>query len=197
MKDAFAAFGSEVYGPLVVQILPGLIAVSSWLQVVYQRIASFRQLFQDYRNEAIILGLLFALAVGLIIEDWGSWVEMINWRRFKQEMKRKIENAKAPERDFDDEWNRYLRLAFKAEPMGQHYLRTILLRLKFEQNAGVAILVAGVGTFFLQSPIAWPWYWSVLVLLLGLYLMFVEARASMGVLADTRAELLKGISIVG
>jgi hypothetical protein len=197
MKDAFAAFGSEVYGPLVVQILPGLIAVSSWLQVVYQRIASFRQLFQDYRNEAIILGLLFALAVGLIIEDWGSWVEMINWRRFKQEMKRKIENAKAPERDFDDEWNRYLRLAFKAEPMGQHYLRTILLRLKFEQNAGVAILVAGVGTFFLQSPIAWPWYCSVLVLLLGLYLMFVEARASMGVLADTRAELLKGISIVG
>jgi hypothetical protein len=49
------------------------------------------------------------------------------------------------------EWFDYLRLAFEREPVGHRYLRTLVLRLKFELGMAVASVPFTLASFFIPA----------------------------------------------
>ena len=138
MKDVFAAFGSEVFRPLVTLFLPGMLAVCPWIFAVgslYPRAATFAG---EDRLETTILVVLAALFIGLLCEDVGSELELVWDKRLD-----------ARNGQHTQEWYDYLRLTFQAEPIGHRYLRTILLRFKFELGTSIGAALSLLGIWWL------------------------------------------------
>jgi hypothetical protein len=125
--------------------------------------------------------LLVIVTCGLITEDVGSRIESLLDRRL----------AKIPgfERHRED-WFDYLRLAFKVEPVGHRYLRTLVLRLKFELGMAVASLPCAVGAFWLNCSVPWRTGIFALAVGAGLY-FFAEAKSSNRALSELRREILE------
>lgn len=125
--------------------------------------------------------------VGLVLEDMGARVET-RWDARKDK-----QNG-----SHVDNWYAYLRTAFKADPIGRRYVRTLVLRLKFELGIAFAVLSAGVG-------ILWLWYMglsfrvvvaSELLCVLFVVWGLVEGRSTHDALAKNRQNLLGEIRIV-
>jgi hypothetical protein len=98
--------------------------------VLLQRFPSFRNLAEANHTETALLLALASIASGLLVEDIGSRIES---RWFDKQL------VKQPSfSHHDDEWDQYLRLTFSIEPVGQRYLRTILLR--FNRGCATALV---------------------------------------------------------
>jgi hypothetical protein len=187
MPNFFSAFTSEVFRPLVTLLIPGAIAISTWFVALLWHFQDLRNLvFNNHAEVGIVLVLAMTFA-GLILEDMGARVEtLFDARRQRQGRKQ-----------FDD-WYAYLRTAFKADPIGRRYVRTLVLRLKFELGIAFAMLSAGAGLL---------WLWSMglsckAVLITELLCMlftawgFLEGWSTHDTLAKNRANLLQEIRIV-
>jgi hypothetical protein len=93
-------------------------------------------------------------------------------------------------------WWKYLRIAWVQEPVGQHYLRRMLVSFKFELNmfVGTFLSVLGVGWLGVIGILRWQ---SAVVVCIGLGVVVVllakAARDSSEVLADVRAALVRGV----
>lgn len=187
MPNFFSAFTSEVFRPIVTLLIPGAIAVSSWFVGLLWCFPDFRILVHNNHTEVglvLVAGMTFA---GLVLEDMGARMEtwFDSWKEQADEKHR-------------DCWYAYLRTAFKADPIGRRYLRTLVLRLKFELGTGFAMLSAGIG-------ILWLWnmglnYKIVLIteLLCVLFTAwgFLEGWSTHDTLARNRANLLEEIRII-
>jgi hypothetical protein len=183
MKEIFSAFGSEVFRPLATIVIPGAMAISTWFVVLLQRFPTVRNLAEANHTETALLLALASIASGLLVEDIGSRIES---RWFDKQL------VKQP--DFshhDEDWDQYLRLTFSIEPVGQRYLRTILLRFKFEVGTAVALLLSCPGLFWTSLGYPWTLLWFSLCVALALVLLF-EASSSHRVLSEIRHEILKG-----
>ena len=124
---------------------------------------------------------LVILTCGLIAEDWGARIERYFDERLTKEVAYK---------HHIEEWFDYLRLAFDKEPVGHRYLRTLVLRLKFELGMTVASVPVALGTFFIKIPCIW--HLIALFIVGGLFLYFLlEAKSSNKALSDLRREMLK------
>jgi hypothetical protein len=184
MKEIFSAFGSEVFRPLVTLVLPGALAASSWVVACLWRFDSLRSLADANRAESAAVVTALALALGLICEDLGSHIEDA-WLD-----KRTDERGDA--KLHEDVWFRYLRQSFKIEPVGHRYLRSIVLRLKFELGCAVGCGFAGVGVWV--TPANWDRTLALTLIGVGLIVFFLfEARCSHRLLRELRQELLEGI----
>jgi hypothetical protein len=89
-----------------------------------------------------------------------------------------------------------LRIAWVHEPIGQHYLRRLLVSFKFELNMFVALMtnIVGVGVAATLGTVEWPVAVTIAVGLGGASLLLANAaRGSSEVLADVRAALVKGV----
>lgn len=75
--------------------------------------------------------------------------------------------------------------------MGQRYLRTILLRFKFEVGTAVALLISCPGLFLTSLTCWWALLWFSVCVALALGLLF-EASCSHQLLSEVRREILKG-----
>lgn len=140
MPNFFSAFTSEVFRPLVTLLIPGAIAVSTWFVGLLWHFAALRTLVRDNHTEVAFVLLLAMIFAGLVVEDIGARFEsFLDSRRDAQDGKHL------------DNWYAYLRTAFKADPIGRRYLRTLVLRLKFELGIAFAMISAGLG-------LLWLWY---------------------------------------
>ena len=86
------------------------------------------------------MALLLAIGGGFLVESLGSYVEyylLDSRHRDRAAMLRS--------------WWRYLRIAWKVEPTGQHYLRRILAIFKFELNGFVATVAALPGLLWIAA----------------------------------------------
>jgi hypothetical protein len=183
MKEIFSAFGSEVFRPLATIVIPGAMAITTWFVVVLQRFPSFRNLAEANHTETALLLALASIASGLLVEDIGSRIES---RWFDKQL------VKQPSfSHHDDEWDQYLRLTFTIEPVGQRYLRTILLRFKFEVGTAVALLLSCPGLFWTSVAYPWTLLWFSVCVTLAWGLLF-EAQCSHQLLSEVRHEILKG-----
>ena len=144
MKDVFSAFGNEVFRPLVTLLLPGAIAFSTWFTCLLQRYAGFYGVVNGNRTESSLVLVLVMIFVGLVIEDVGS--------RWESRLDHKL-NA-STNGAFDATWLAYLRLAFQTEPTGRRYLRALVMRLKFELSAFIALLISAPGLWWMDIPIS-------------------------------------------
>jgi hypothetical protein len=75
--------------------------------------------------------------------------------------------------------------------VGQRYLRTILLRFKFEVGTAVTLLLSCLGLFFTSLTFWWALFWFSLCVAIALGLLF-EARCSHQFLSEVRHEILEG-----
>jgi hypothetical protein len=183
MKEIFSAFGSEIFRPLATIVIPGAMAISAWFVVLLQRFPSFRNIAEANHTETALLLALASIASGLLVEDIGSRIES---RWFDKKLVKQPDFSR-----HDDEWDQYLRLTFSIEPVGQRYLRTILLRFKFEMGIAVALLLSGSGLFWTSLRYPWALFWFLVCVALAWGLLF-EARCSHQLLSEVRHEILKG-----
>lgn len=184
MKEIFSAFGSEVFRPLVTLVLPGAIALSTWFMAVLQKWPAAKAAVNAKPTEAYVILVSLAVGLGLLVEDLGSQIENFFDKRLEKKTGTHIAN-----------WYSYLRHAFEAVPVGEVYLRTLVIRLKFELDTSVAAVLAAIGTFFLATPGSVGVWLPLALIVLAAYLFF-EAWTTCTVLSRLRGELIKGVTVV-
>jgi hypothetical protein len=182
MREFFAAVGTEVFRPLVTLLIPGSIAALPLVATVLSSDSYVAQLAAKYPTERTLTVLLVVVFVGMVIEDVGSRIES-----YFDRLRGDSHSAA---------WNRYLRLAFRIEPVGHRYLRTIVLRLKFELGSAVALVLAatqwvGIAWGHAYSPTCWAMVLGSALVIAG-YLVR-EAWSSHRLLGELRRNLLKGV----
>jgi len=143
-------------------LIPGTVAATPWVALAWGA-PHHLQKFVD-ANEAIssAVGALLIVGVGLLIESVGTFVE-------SQVVDRESRNP-----DVSERWYEYLKIAWIREPIGQRYLRKILMTFKFELNLLVATIPTMLGTLALHhyhvirdEDTAWL---ALSIALLGCYL---------------------------
>ena len=184
MRELFSAFNSEVFRPLMTLFAPGAIALTPWVIGLMQRFPWFYSLINDNRTEATLMLTLIALISGMLLEDFGSHLES---RIFDKAL-----NAETNGRHMTD-WDRYLRIVYETEPIGAKYIRSILLRMKFELGMSTALLIAAAGVFA-TTLAPWPDATVICSSAFGMAaLLFEEGRRSHAALSKTRCLLLEGL----
>jgi hypothetical protein len=181
VKELTATFHSEVFRPIVTLVIPGFFGCSTISICLLERYKNLQWLIDRYPGAATIIFLLIVLTVGLVLEEFGARLEL----HFDKQLSKCAEF----ENHFE-EWFDYLRLAFEREPVGHRYLRTLVLRLKFELGMTIATIPFAIGALFLPASILWRLCLIAGSALLGRYLFF-EAKRGDKVLSELRRELLK------
>jgi hypothetical protein len=162
-------------------ILPGAISISTWAWFLLSTMEGLRKVAMENRTETFVILFAAVLFMGLVCEDIGSHIES------KLDDRRNAKDA-----THHTNWYSYLRIAFRLEPVGHHYLRTILLRLKFELGSSVAGGFALLGLWWLPMTFGVRAIASAFVIAAAGFL-FWEASHSHRLLGQVRAEVLKGV----
>jgi hypothetical protein len=189
MPNFFSAFTSEVFRPIVTLIIPGAIGISTWFVALLLDFPDVKDLVSRNHTESSLVLLLAMIFAGLVLEDAGArWEKLLDDRADKR-----------TGRAHTTQWFEYLRTAYSAEPVGRRYLRTLVLRLKFELGTAFAMVSAGAGAVRLGflgmswGPVAIVELLCLCFVIWGLW----EASKTHQVLSETRTELLKGIKVIG
>jgi hypothetical protein len=181
MKELTATFQSEVFRPVVTLVIPGFYGISTCSIVFWQRVPGLHHYVNDLPGLAATIMLLVVLTCGLVAEEIGARIEL----HFDD----LLAKTAGYENHFD-EWYDYLRLAFDKEPVGHRYLRTLVLRLKFELGMTVASVPFAIGALWIQIPFASRVAVFAGAAILAYYLYF-EAKQGDKALSTLRRELLK------
>lgn len=184
----FSAFTSEVFRPLVSLLLPGSLALSTWVIALTWKYPHLRELMSQNHTETAVLLTLAVTFAGMVIEDLGTRVEVMfdDWS-----------DDKSGEQHTQN-WYAYLRTSFQSDPIGRRYARSLVLRLKFELGAGFGFLFALGGLIWLTFLGLQLITFSIIGLLfvIGSLWEFFESFETHKLLGEVRAELLKSIRIV-
>lgn len=142
----------------------------------------------------------------MIIEDLGGRMEaFIEKKIFPKDIKSPqnfitriffpSKSTKTSKNDMWKIWEEYLRLDILSKPIGQHYLTTIVTRLKFELNTCCACML-----FLFIALANWLFYEAtvyitpmIVALIISIYLWY-ETQASQRLLHKIRKNILKGPS---
>ncbi len=179
--DMTAPFKTEVLRPIITLVAPGIIACGPFALILGHYVPAVKEFWTVHPNAfAVLLGLV-VLAVGFVIEDIGSFVESHVWDSILA--KRNPAHLK--------DWKRYLKLQLNDELVGQRYLRTKLVQLKFELAMSPALLVFWIGLMWLNGIHQfWACVATILVSLtvfVGVAYLLYESWKTAGVLSETRA----------
>jgi len=189
MPNFFSAFASEVFRPIVTLLIPGAIGISTWFIALLWSFPDLKDLVSKNHAEAGLVLLLAMIFAGLVLEDFGArWEKRLDDQANKQTDQLHL-----------SQWYQYLRTAFRADPTGRGYLRALVLRLKFELGTAFAMVSAALGGIWL-ALVGLGWKAAMVTELVCIaFVMWSlwEACETHQLLAQTRAELLKGIKIVG
>jgi hypothetical protein len=184
MKEILSGFGSEVFRPLVTFFLPGAISISSWVAAVLWGCDSIRKVAGPNRAETLGILVLLVVFFGLICDDLGSRLES-GWLDERT-------TDGLPKEKHDENWYRYLRLAFSVEPVGHRYMRTLVLHLKFELGTAVAFVLATPGIWWLPLRYSWRAALTMAAVVAVPYLIF-EGQSTHVVLRRLRLRMLDGV----
>jgi hypothetical protein len=183
MKELLAGFAVEIFRPVVTLLIPGFWVLTPWTIAIFFHYPIDWRFACDHRDGSGLVFVVIATALGMVLENMGAMLEK---RFFEHHTKKDYSN-----------WYAYLALAPEREPIGLRYIRTVVLRMKFELGMGVA------GPFVLTGIFCIPiisWHFKLFflsgVLLLTLYFLY-ESRSSVVVLEETRFEMLKRIQRAG
>jgi hypothetical protein len=189
MPNFFSAFTTEVFRPIVTLLIPGAIGISTWLIALVWHFTALRRLVSDNHTESAFIILLAMIFGGLVFEDFGARWEV--WLDKRADLRSDGLHSR--------QWFEYLRNAYRSEPIGRRYLRTLVLRLKFELGVAFAMASAGLGLICLAFMGLAYRVASLCELVCVLFIVWglIEACQTHKVLGRIRAELLDEIRIVG
>ena len=103
-------FKREVFRPFATLMVPGVIALLPYAIQLLYTYPGVQTFAQANAGASLVIGIIFALAAGLIIEDAGAKIE-VAWDNKLD--KKKADVRKAGEHT--DVWRRYLALTFKDD----------------------------------------------------------------------------------
>jgi hypothetical protein len=150
--DFTSAFKSELFRPLVTLFIPGAVAAAPYFLLAGYYSAGTQKFWDEHPSTTVAVVLGCIVAAGLVLENWGSRLETL-WDRLLNK-----------NNEHRETWDAYLGLTLRDEIVGQRYLRTVLLRMKFEL-AMVPALAGGVGGLLWLNRVQpfWPfrerWLW--------------------------------------
>jgi hypothetical protein len=188
MPNFFSAFSSDVFRPLATLLLPGAIGITTWAIAILWKFPTVKSLVSGNHTETGFVFFLVMVFAGMVFEDFGARLEDLFDRWADQRT-----NGQ-----HTTNWNAYLQIAFKSDPIGRRYARTLVLRLKFELGVVFAMVSAGLGLIWL-SALGLSFF---VLLSCGLLCLafsawgFIEATATHKLLSKTRAALLGTIRVV-
>jgi hypothetical protein len=166
-------------------VAPGVLALAPYVAlflIAHPRVASY---LSDHEAISLPASVVLAIAGGFLIESLGSYVEYYL-----------LDGRQADRAAMLRSWWRYLRIAWKVEPTGQHYLRRILTIFKFELNGFVATVAALPGLLWIACSGVVATGAAVLLIAgagaAALYL-FCAAGHTSQLLAQIRSQLLLGV----
>jgi hypothetical protein len=181
VKEITAAFQSEVFHPIATLVAPGFFSLSTVAVGVWLRHPTIQKVAEAHPGLATAVAVLVVLTAGLITEDLGARLE----HYFDEGLEKEDGYMQ-----HEEQWYDYLRIAFDKEPVGHRYLKTLVLRLKFELGMAVASFFFAGGALYI--PTLWRWRVVMVgVALLALLFFAYEAKSSNRTLSDLRRELLK------
>lgn len=180
MKELFTVFGNEVFKPLVTLFIPGGLLLTPYFLYLRWNYPKIAELTSTQMPETITVLVIGTLFLGLAIDDLGSHIEA-GWDAVAENV-------------HTENWYRYLRQAFKIEPVGHRYLRTLVLRLKYELCTYIALVLALPGTiWFLIYHLDFPgWLPFATIHVVGALWLRFEAATTHRLLQTLRQELLAG-----
>lgn len=181
MKQFIAAL-PELFRPLMTLLLPGVIVLIPGTFVSLDSSLKLQLLADSYQIQSSVLFVLFSLTAGEVLEDLGARLEVF----YDEYLSRK-----PAYRSHTEDWFRYLSLQFEIEPVGHRYLRTLVLRLKFELSMSIALLITVIQIVVFR--LRWPISLNVTLSVLGGYLLY-ESMATHRALSNLRRELLNRLS---
>lgn len=179
--DPVSGLKGELFRPLTTVLVPGVVAVAPFAAMAFKRFPQLEPLFTSTLGMGTLI-LFMGVLFGMLMEDFGSRIEIYLWRWFSGNDER------------DKDWAMYLQLKTKDEIIGQRYLKTVHMRLKFELSMIPALVVFGVGANMYnhyygnvaQDHMMWA---SILLAVLVVYLIY-ESNSSIVVLANTRKHVI-------
>jgi hypothetical protein len=190
--DIAPAFKSDVFRSISTLLVPGVVALAPYALLLNHYQPGIVSFADHYGVVYVALYLFAALAAGFVLEDLGSHIEGEVWDELIQRETRCQES----------DWLAFLTLSPEAnkEKVGHRYLRTIILRLKFELSFGLALILLWFGLLLLDATLL---LWteaavsvlSIVVLCPAAYLLWESYRSSW-VLANLRHLLLHGSACV-
>lgn len=186
--DITAPFKSEVLRPITTWVIPGAIALGPYVLILGFYVPPVRQFWETHPSASIAVITLFVLTVGMILENVGATIETVAWDQLVQ---RKYS-------DHLNNWNRYLKLRLKDEIIGHRYLKTLVLRMKFELSMAPALFVFWCGIIWVNALFhVWlvPGVVFISALLLAGSVYFLRSSyTSVRVLSEVRALILEAIA---
>ena len=185
--DITAPFKSEVLRPITTWVIPGSIAIAPYVLVLAFHVPQVASFLKASPSASAAVITICVLSAGLVLDNFGSSIESGLWDRLLQ---RKYPNHLS-------DWDRYLKLRIKDEIIAHRYLKSILMRMKFELSMAPALLIFWVGL----SWVNWIYgIWLVrgtifiTVLILSGVLYFLRSSyTSARVLSRVRASILEAI----
>jgi hypothetical protein len=184
--DPTSTVRTDALPAIATLVIPGALTSVPYAWLILDGAPSLRAFLGAHDGIAALIAALVAIAVGFALESAGSYAEVYLIDRRRSDHEQMLQT-----------WWRYLRIAWDKEPIGQRYLRRLLVSFKFELNMFVAILSAIPGVFLLEATERLQRSVSI-SLLLGMLvaagLFFWAARGSAYVLAQLRQLLVNGVA---
>ena len=186
--DFISAFKSELFRPLATLVVPGGVALGPYVLIAGYYFPGIVSFWKDHPSAFVAILVICIVAVGLIVEDLGAFIERDFW---DSKLARENENHA-------DHWEQYLKLTLQDEVVGQRYLRTILTRMKFELAMVPAFFFFWCGLLWLNRLYN-LWRPSRFALLSGVLLivtiyLLLESFRSASVMSATRTLVIQAVA---
>jgi hypothetical protein len=183
--DPTSAVRTDTLPAIATVVAPGAFASASYAWLLLSEATGLRVFLNQHEAIALAAAILLWIVVGFAVESLGSYVEVYL-----------IDRRRPDHRQMLDTWWRYLRIAWVREPIGQRYLRRLLVSFKFELNMCVATVSTIPGVILLTrfGRISWTTGGPIVATaIVASALLFFAARGSADVLAEVRARLVLGV----
>src|SRR5262245_36904213 len=112
----------EVFRPLATTIVPGTLSLGPYILVAAYYVPRLSEWWDSHPNSFVAIIAMLVISCGLLCEDLGSEIEVHLIDR----------NMKKRDPEFQERWDKYLQLTLADERVGKRYLKSVLLRFKFE-----------------------------------------------------------------
>lgn len=145
--DLASALKTEILRPLTTLVIPGALAISPYVALLRLHHPALARFADSHPALSGTLLVLLTLAAGHVLEDAGSALE----RRWDARRERDHPGQR------EARWLPYLKLRIPEDRVGQRYLRTLVVRMKFELSLFWALLAFLPGFLVLQAQ---QGFWS-------------------------------------
>jgi len=138
--DLTSAVRTDTLPGIATLIIPGAFASGTWIAFGLLEMPGVAEYLMEREALSIVVLILSWIAFGFIVESTGSYIEAYVIDRWRPD---RVELAKI--------WAKYLALSWEHEPVGQRYLRRLLITFKFELNMLTATLFSIIGVVALWA----------------------------------------------